>query len=330
MFFTEIPRLFPQDFHRGDFGASGRKDGKIWKKGLIFGGRAGIIRLSTLFLERFFDFFLYREAALFFCSFFFTAAAVCFSTAHRRLKAVVFSLREGYNSFRTRGPFPNARRGCAPSSALLPMYGRSAPPPRVTFPSRGKSPKARQGLRPLESPWDSAKLWEPDEVRFEGWNAKPIELKAITIPYRPFRARCASRRATLCYEPSPICHFELVGQPVFISPQATPGGAPPAVNPWRGRWVWLLRAARSGTPFWGEQQAHTCARCWGDDNVPQGEYPEGVAPLGDSLVTFSSGRKSPGCRAERLHHGWSAEEGRTSGAPLLAKGRNPRQRKKKN
>ena len=136
MFFTEIPRLFPRDFHRWDFGASGWKDGKIWKKGLIFGGRAGIIRLSTLFLERFFDFFLYREAALFFCSFFFTAAAVCFSTAHRRLKAVVFSLREGYNNFRTRGPFPNARRGCAPSSALLPMYGRSAPPPRVPAPPR--------------------------------------------------------------------------------------------------------------------------------------------------------------------------------------------------
>ena len=141
MFFTEIPRLFPRDFHRWDFGASGWKDGKIWKKGLIFGGRAGIIRLSTLFLERFFDFFLYREAALFFCSFFFTAAAVCFSTAHRRLKAVVFSLREGYNNFRTRGPFPNARRGCAPSSALLPMYGRSAPPPRVPAP-------ARRALRP--------------------------------------------------------------------------------------------------------------------------------------------------------------------------------------
>ena len=209
-------------------------------------------------------------------------------------------------------------------------HGKAMLGTRVTFPSRGKSPKARQGLRPLESPWDSAKLWEPDEVRFEGWNAKPIELKAITIPYRPFRARCASRRATLCYEPSPICHFELVGQPVFISPQATPGVAPPAVNPWRGRWVWLLHAARSFSPFWGEQQAHTCARCWGDDNAPQGEYPEGVAPLGDSLVTFSSGRKSPGCRAERLHHGWSAEEGRTSGAPLLAKGRNPRQRKKKN
>ena len=148
MFFTEIPRLFPQDFHRGDFGASGRKDGKIWKKGLIFGGRAGIIRLSTLFLERFFDFFLYREAALFFCSFFFTAAAVCFSTAHRRPKAVVFSLREGYNSFRTRGPSP-MRGGAAPHPLRsFPMYGRSAPPPRG--PLRDGSPCTHQeGAPPL-------------------------------------------------------------------------------------------------------------------------------------------------------------------------------------
>ena len=37
------------------------------------------------------------------------------------------------------------------------MRGRSAPPPRVTFPSRGKSPKARQGLCPLESPG----AWSP-------------------------------------------------------------------------------------------------------------------------------------------------------------------------
>ena len=34
------------------------------------------------------------------------------------------------------------------------LRGEGAPPlrPRVTFPTRGKSPKARQGLRPLESP----------------------------------------------------------------------------------------------------------------------------------------------------------------------------------
>ena len=32
----------------------------------------------------------------------------------------------------------------------------------------------------------------------------------------------------------------------------------------------------------------------GERSVPLGEYPEGISPLGDSLVTFSSGRKSPG------------------------------------
>ena len=99
---------------------------------------------------------------------------------------------------------------CSPQEGAPPLR------PRVTFPSRGKSPKARQGLRPLESPWVSAKLWEPDEVRFEGWNAKPIELKAITIPYRPFRARCASRRATFCHRKRPICHFEVVGESVLF------------------------------------------------------------------------------------------------------------------
>ena len=98
------------------------------------------------------------------------------------------------------------RGGCAPSALPMrggaaprplhssPWGGRSAPPPRVTFPPRGKSPKARQGLRPLESPRVPAKLWEPDAVRFEGWSASPIELEAITIPYRPFRARCAALR----------------------------------------------------------------------------------------------------------------------------------------
>ena len=181
MFFTEIPRLFPQDFHRGNFGASGRKDGKIWKKGLIFGGRAGIIRLSTLFLERFFDFFLYREAALFFCSFFFTAAAVCFSTAHRRLKSVVFSLREGYNNFRTRGPFPNARRGCAPSSALLPMYGRSAPPPRVPAPTRRalrpSTPGAFAGRQSLHPP--GGRSAPPPRVTFVSRRKSPKACQGV-------------------------------------------------------------------------------------------------------------------------------------------------------
>ena len=54
----------------------------------------------------------------------------------------------------SRGPF--ARRASPP---LHSSPEEGAPPlrPRVTFPSRGKSPKARQGLRPLESPG----AWSP-------------------------------------------------------------------------------------------------------------------------------------------------------------------------
>ena len=41
---------------------------------------------------------------------------------------------------------------CSPQEGAPPLR------PRVTFPSRGKSPKARQGLRPLESPEGDASL----------------------------------------------------------------------------------------------------------------------------------------------------------------------------
>ena len=98
--------------------------------------------------------------------------------------------------------------------SFLPVWGRSAPPPRefvqgwqplrlliwalrpkprVTFVSRRKSPKACQNLR----------FWTPS-VR----------------GYRPFRARCASRRATFCHRKRPICHFELGGQTgLYFSPR---------------------------------------------------------------------------------------------------------------
>ena len=92
------------------------------------------------------------------------------------------------------GGFCGTASPCTHLQALRESMAKPCSAPRVTFPTREKSPKAHQGLRPLESPWVSAKLWEPDTVRFEGWNAKPIELKAITIPYRPFRARCAALR----------------------------------------------------------------------------------------------------------------------------------------
>ena len=76
-------------------------------------------------------------------------------------------------------------------------HGKAMFGTRVTFPSRGKSPKARQNLR----------FWTPS-VRDR----------------RPFRARYASRRATLSHELSPICHFEQVGKSVlFFSPSYTGG-----------------------------------------------------------------------------------------------------------
>ena len=75
-----------------------------------------------------------------------------------------------------------------------------APPlrPRVTFPSRGKSPKARQGLRPLESP--------------------RCEVAAL------FALAYASRRATSCHNKRPICHFERVGKSVLFFSSSYTGG----------------------------------------------------------------------------------------------------------
>ncbi len=43
-----------------------------------------------------------------------------------------------------------------------------------------------------------------------------------------------------------------------------------------------------------ETLSRGCGNRRGSEASPSGEYPEGLSPLGDSLVTFSSGRKSPG------------------------------------
>ena len=60
-------------------------------------------------------------------------------------------LHPGELSLNARGFAPLHSPSGGPWPPRPPWGGRSAPPPRVTFPSRGKSPKARQGLRPLES-----------------------------------------------------------------------------------------------------------------------------------------------------------------------------------
>ena len=86
---------------------------------------------------------------------------------------------------------PRSSNAGAPREHGFAMLGT-----RVTFVSRRKSPKACQNLR----------FWTPS-VR----------------GYRPFRARCASRRAGFCHRKRPICHFEFVGKPVFISPLVSAG-----------------------------------------------------------------------------------------------------------
>ena len=57
------------------------------------------------------------------------------------------------------GFFAGAGSPCTPRYAGAPLeHGLAMLGTRVTFPSRGKSPKARQGLRPLESPEGDASL----------------------------------------------------------------------------------------------------------------------------------------------------------------------------
>ena len=93
------------------------------------------------------------------------------------------------------------------------MRGRSAPPPRVTFPSRGKSPKARQGLRP--------------------WTCRC----GVTALFALAALRSVSRRATFCHKNRPICHFELSGQIGLVFSSGFIEGTLSIFNSWLGRWV---------------------------------------------------------------------------------------------
>ena len=121
-----------------------------------------------------------------------------------------------------------------------------APPcTRVTFPSRGKSPKARQGLRPLESP---------------GANFPP----SLVL-------RFACTRATLSHKNRPICHFKLEGKSVLFFP-SVPSGKHSLLSIHGTAGVLFLTYCPELHPFLGGSGA--CRR-WGDDNAPQGEHPEG-------------------------------------------------------
>ena len=103
---------------------------------------------------------------------------------------------------------------------LRPLIWALRPKPRVTFPSRGKSPKARQGLRP--------------------WTRWCRVTALFALAY-------ASRRAGFYHRNSPICHLEMVGESVFVVSFGFDQEKYSAVNPWLGR----VLVARLGATFGG-------------------------------------------------------------------------------
>ena len=91
------------------------------------------------------------------------------------------------------GAPPQTPGVCAELGAPAPPDAGAPPCTRVTFPSRGKSPKARQGLRP--------------------WTRWCRVTALFALAY-------ASRRAGFCHRKRPICHFEMVGESVLLFPLA--------------------------------------------------------------------------------------------------------------
>ena len=141
---------------------------------------------------------------------------------------------------------------------LLPTIWALRPKPRVTFPTRGKSPKARQGLCPLN----------------------PLR-GTLSLPLRqdpqPLMGFCHSKR--------PICHFERVGKPALFSPQVTPGVTPSTCQS-VARQVRCLRGCRG--PFYPQPipLGHKAGGSKGARPPRRGSRDQEVP--GESLVTFFS------------------------------------------
>ena len=109
-----------------------------------------------------------------------------------------------------------ARLGFYPQSG-----GRSAPPTPGDFPVAGKVTKGAPRAAPFGIP--------------------RCEIFAL------FALAYASRRAGFSHRKRPICHFEVVGKPVFVVSFGFDQEKYSAVNPWRGRRL----VARLGATFGG-------------------------------------------------------------------------------
>ena len=187
-----------------------------------------------------------------------------------------------------------ARRAGAPSSALLPMRGRSAPPPRVTFSPMRKSPKnLPEGISPLgtplggllSSPQRRQAPLPPERGETPGSPQKPNLTAAPRIDSRGCDPRYSLRR-----------NKDRFAHPLKVA----------------NRSLFVVQALSRG-----------CGLPQGERSVPLRGIPKGTA-LGAPLVTFPATGKSPGCRAERLLWGcgglWPPLRGAQRGsAPRIVK-----------
>ena len=110
----------------------------------------------------------------------------------------------------------------------------------------------------------------------------------------------AAHRAGLpfSHKNRPICHFEFVGKSVFVFSSSYTRGHTLCCQSVARQLGLASAGCPEFLPFLG---GAALAAAGGMIMPPKGSTQRGCPPLGDSLVTFSSGRKSPGCRAERLH-----------------------------
>ena len=113
-----------------------------------------------------------------------------------------------------------------------------------------------------------------------------------------FAPPAASRTPSmgLCHKNRPICHFEMVGKSVFVSPQAIPGAHP--LLSIRGAAVRFGFCKLPGVSLLSGGSG-ACRR-WGDDNSPPRGVPRGDIPSGRFFGDFLIGEKvTRGGGAER-------------------------------
>ena len=177
------------------------------------------------------------------------------------------------------------------------------------------------GLRPPRPPWVGLPGPHPGFLSFHD---ERNQRRAGAAPLDPLRgARCppcgvaAPPRKGSRHNKRPICHFGFMGKSVLFFPLVS--SREHFLFSIRGSAGGLcsLRAARSFSPFWGEQRL----RCWGDDNAPQGEYPEGDTPSGRFFGDFLIGEKvTRGAgRSARMVGAGATSSAKAPGAPSMAR-----------